>query len=303
MEKNFEVFKRKQDIGLLISQLHRKEQLAIGIMDTGTPEELESSLCWFRDNMNFCLHVISDQQRIKIQQMSELHPEATFILFNNSPSLAERINTLADECLTTYFLLIRSDVALMSYDAKYLMKLLTQEEQPVALCPQVFNKSQELIPTVRAPHLQNKIIDPISFSPTNQPNATLYPFLGMGLYPRALFQRLRGFDNEIEGAYWQSMDFGIRCWLYGYPIYTVPYMTVLFPNKQFLIENRSERAGTKRCYTRALSVHQLHGKNFVMKSRGLDSKLIKQEIKQKISLYKTDFSNLCSDWKLPDYNN
>lgn len=40
-----------------MNQLHNTEQLAIGILDTGTPEQLIENLSWYVENMNYALHV------------------------------------------------------------------------------------------------------------------------------------------------------------------------------------------------------------------------------------------------------
>jgi len=44
MPSNYQVFHRKQDIGKRISQLHREEQLAVGIVATGSVDELTDAV-------------------------------------------------------------------------------------------------------------------------------------------------------------------------------------------------------------------------------------------------------------------
>lgn len=300
MNQKYQVVYRKQDIGRLINQLHREEFLAIGIMDTGTIEDLRTSLDWFTENFNYCLHVVTQADRLSLEEMQSRYSSVTFIVYPSSPSLAERINALADVCMTTYFFALRSDTNLMSFDWKPLEDRMKEDEHPAVLCPWVFNKSNEKIPTIRAPHLNGRDIDPLSFMPTMQCSDNLYPFLGMGLYDRALFQRLRGYDEEISGAYWQSLDFGMRCWLYGYPIYTTSDAAVLFYSKQFLIEDRSEQQGFQRFYSKALSVHQVKGRNFIKKGPKMLGKVISGEVKPRLGLYKTDFETLCQNWKSPE---
>ncbi|MCF0237547.1 MAG: hypothetical protein HUK24_03015 [Sphaerochaetaceae bacterium] len=228
MQKLYQLIQRKQDIGRLINTLHREEFLAIGIMDTGTKDDLWNTLDWYRDNFNYCLHVITQGERLQDEDVQVRYPDVNFIVFQKAPSLAERINALADVCMTTYFFLTRSDVALMSFDWAPMEKRLKEDNHPAALCPHFFNRDREMIPSVRGPFVSNNTIEPLSFLPAGTCNSNLYPFLGIGIYDRALFQRLRGFDEDITGPYWQALDFGTRCWLYGYPIYTVDSMSVLF---------------------------------------------------------------------------
>ena len=300
MNQKYSVISRKQDISQLINQLHREEFLAVGIMDTGTVEDLQTTISWFVENFNYCLHVVSSNDRFNVEEMQAIYPDVTFIVFPKAPSLAERVNALADVCMTTYFLTMRSDTNLMSFDWKPLEARMREEEHPAMLCPWVYNKSNEEIPTLRTPLINGKEVEPVSFMPSAECSANLYPFLGIGLYDRALFQRLRGYDEDITGAYWQTLDFGVRCWLYGYPIYTVSQMAVLFYSKQFLIEDRSEQQGFERFYSKALSVHQVKGHNYIRRGPKMSKRVINEEVKPRIGLYKTDFRTLCENWKSPE---
>ena len=300
MNQKYSIISRKQDIGQLINQLHREEFLAVGIMDTGTVEDLFSTLDWFVGNFNYCLHVVSQSERFPVDEMQARYPDVTFIVFPKAPSLAERVNALADVCMTTYFLTMRSDTNLMNFDWKPIEAKMKAEDHPAMISPWIFNKSNEEIPTLRAPHMRGKEVEPLSFMPSAKCHENLYPFLGIGLYDRALFQRLRGYDEEISGAYWQTLDFGVRCWLYGYPVYTMSDIAVLFYSKQFLIEDRSEQQGFERFYSKALSVHQIKGRNFIRKGPKMIGKVINEEVKPRIGLYKTDFQTLCETWTNPE---
>lgn len=300
MNQKYSIISRKQDIGQLINQLHREEFLAVGIMDTGTVEDLFSTLDWFVGNFNYCLHVVSQSERFPVDEMQARYPDVTFIVFPKAPSLAERVNALADVCMTTYFLTMRSDTNLMNFDWKPIEAKMKAEDHPAMISPWIFNKSNEEIPTLRAPHMRGKEVEPLSFMPSAKCHENLYPFLGIGLYDRALFQRLRGYDEDISGAYWQTLDFGVRCWLYGYPVYTMSDIAVLFYSKQFLIEDRSEQQGFERFYSKALSVHQIKGRNFIRKGPKMIGKVINEEVKPRIGLYKTDFQALCETWTNPE---
>ena len=300
MNQKYSIISRKQDIGQLINQLHREEFLAVGIMDTGTVEDLFSTLDWFVGNFNYCLHVVSQAERFPVDEMQARYPDVTFIVFPKAPSLAERVNALADVCMTTYFLTMRSDTNLMNFDWKPIEAKMKAEDHPAMISPWIFNKSNEEIPTLRAPHMRGKEVEPLSFMPSAKCHENLYPFLGIGLYDRALFQRLRGYDEEISGADWQTLDFGVRCWLYGYPVYTMSDIAVLFYSKQFLIEDRSEQQGFERFYSKALSVHQIKGRNFIRKGPKMIGKVINEEVKPRIGLYKTDFQALCETWTNPE---
>jgi hypothetical protein len=44
---------------------------------------------------------------------------------------------------------------------------------------------------------------------------TLYPFDAAGVYDRARFVNIGGFDSTLTSPYWQYLDFGLRAWLWG----------------------------------------------------------------------------------------
>ena len=72
MNQKYSIISRKQDIGQLINQLHREEFLAVGIMDTGTPEDLLATLDWFVGNFNYCLHVVSQTERFNVEDVGNI---------------------------------------------------------------------------------------------------------------------------------------------------------------------------------------------------------------------------------------
>ncbi len=298
--QNYSVFSAKQDMGLKLSHMHKEELLAVGIMDTGTKEELEETVRWYSENFNHGLHVITYSERLSQNSIQSNFPGVTFIVFDQAPTLAQRINALANECMTTYFYLTRTDIQTAAFDWNTISSKFAGEDHIAVLAPLVFNKDQELTPSVRAPQFEGKKLDVLSFIPSRKDDADLYPFLGLGVYDRALFQRLRGYDEDIKGAYYQTLDFGTRCWLYGYSIYSVNYMAIIFPKKQYLIEDRSDCPGVERFYTKALTVTLAkNGKAKVRKAYRTDKRVLNNEVKPRLALYKTDFPTLCAFWEVP----
>jgi nitrogen regulatory protein PII-like uncharacterized protein len=302
----YRIFHRKQDLGKKIEQLHRSEQLAIGIIDVGTLEQLEKTLKWYSENMNFCLHAVISGERGDITAFKKDFPDITFIVFPSMCSLGESINTIADECFTTFFMIVRSDVEIIRFEGAYLFDILNSKESPVALVPAIANSNKEIVPSMRAPRLTNNLIDPYSYFPhmaSTEVFQTLYPFRGMGLFDRALFQRLRGYDVEIKSEYYQCLDFGIRCNEFGHHIGSTSAFIISFPERLSLMEDRSPEEGLDKVHTRALGVEIINSKNFAHKFRGyFDKKTFNDEVKKRlILLIKKDFNNLIKTWKFtPD---
>lgn len=298
MEKDYQVITGKNSRRFTDAGIQAEEPLAVGIMDTGKPEALEKTLRWYSENFNYQIHVITYSANLENSDISSRYSNATFIVFPKAPSLAQRINALANECVATYFLVTRTDVDMEIFNC---IQDFRSSQNTVMITPLVFNSEHELIPTVRAPHIDRKEIDSLSFLPSKGKDENLYPFLGLGLYNRSLFQKLRGYDEQIKGAYWQLLDFGTRCWLYGYNIYSVNSMVISFPGRQSLMEDRSECEGIERFYTKALCV--TIGRNGIPKVRRAyrtDKKFLANEVKPRASLYKNDFQTLCAFWKNPD---
>ena len=212
------------------------------------------------------------------------------------------INAFAAECYASYFLVVRSDIQILGFDGSALLHIMADKTHPAMLTPVMLNSDMEVLPTLRAPFLKGKELDPLSFMPDITPgtlSANLYPVMGLGLYDRALFQRLRGYDEEVGSEFFQLMDFGNRTHLYGFPIFTCSDFAIRFLNKHSIIEDRSACEGMNRVYTKALSVHRIAGKNVIEKYKPyVDKQLLKSEVKTKqIILQKTDYFTLIKEWK------
>ena len=300
----YKVLHRMQDLGLRISSLYRQEQLAIGILDISSKEALISTLKWYTENMSN-IYVMTTQSRMEDGSIQDAFPDVNFIVFKSVCSSGRYINALADECYATYFLVVRSDCQLIAFEGSKLMEMMSERNHPAIICPVMISSAGDILPTLQAPYIKGRIVDPISFVPAidrDLEEDTLYPMMELGLYDRALFQRLRGYDGQISGEFYQLLDFGIRCHLYGFPIFTSSDFAILFGAKQSIVEDRSRCEGMERCYTKALSIHRIAGKNVVEKWKPyVDKVLLKTEVRTKqIILQKTDFFTLMKEWKNPE---
>ena len=304
MTSNYRIYRRRLDLGSRINQLHSTEQLAIGILDTGTAEQLTENLLWYVQNMNYALHVVTQEGRLDIQAMQEAYKEVTFLVFPSSSLTGEKINAVANECQTSYFLIVRSDLLLVRFDGVALFSLMREKEAPAALASLIANMDKEIVPTIRSPHLEARKIAPRSHFPSlDAPGGenTLYPVMALGMYDRALFQRLRGFDEKIHSEYFQVLDWGIRCYLLGHTVKATGHLLMQFTDRLSVIEDRSESEGFKRCYTKALSIQQIKGKNLIRKYKGfIDKDALSDEVKKRLLwLQKSDFFQMLEHWEFP----
>lgn len=288
-----------------ISSLYRQQQLAVALMDTSGAQELRSSLSWYLENMNFALHVVTTEERAEEIDFAEEFPDVTFIIFKNRSTTGEYINAVANECQTTFFLALRTDLVIIEYDGQALMRAMQERNHPALITPVMVSSTGEVLPTLRAPHLRGKEFDPLSFVPRIDEAVyedNLYPIMGIGLYDRALFQRLRAFDELIAGEYYQMADYGLRCHLMGYGVKTTRLFSVQFPSRMSLVEDRSDCDGINRFYTKAFSIRRIAGKNVIEKWKPyVDKELFSSEIKKKqVIIQKTDFFSLMDSWSVSE---
>lgn len=298
---NYRIIYRKQNLGLRLSSLYRQQQLAVGILDLGKRDELVSTIEWYLANMNNSIHVITTEYALEQEDITSRYPDVTYIVFKNAATAGEYINAFADECYATYFLVVRTDCTLISFDGERLMQIMGEKNHPAIISPVMLSSDGEVLPTLRAPFLRGKEVAPLSFMPdisTDKCVNTLYPLMEMGLYDRALFQRLREYDQEIAGEYYQALDYGVRCYLMGYSIVSTKALAVLFPQRLTVIEDRTECDGMNRFYTKALSIKRIAGKNVAEKWKPyVDKEVFNEEVKKKqINLQKIDFQTLIDNW-------
>ncbi|MFA5513779.1 MAG: hypothetical protein WDA17_02540 [Sphaerochaetaceae bacterium] len=300
MENNFQIIYGKQDISKRISLLHRQETFSIGLISVGSEKELISSTERLYDFTNIgSLFVLLYQEHENLKEIAKQFPKVTFILFNEPLSFGTLANVMANQCHSTYFLLTRTNLEFTKFEYKKGIEVLNGSKKAALVTFDLTNRFGEALPVIQVPFIRDNLIDPISFFPTEERLPTLYPYFGIGLYERALFQRLRGFDEAIESEYWQFLDFGLRCWLYGYPIMYCDAFKASFSTRQFVIENRSESNGIKRVHTRALGFRTVRGKNYTKRiPKYFDSKVY-NDVKKVLPLYKQDFYSLIESWPAP----
>ena len=302
MLSNYRIFRRKQELGARITRLHSTEVLAVGILYSSSVQDLMETLDWYVQNMNHSLHVITQEGKLDIPALQKRYKDVTFLVFAGNAFTGEKINALANECQTNLFLVVRSDVILARFNGQLLLSKMSESDHPAAFCAVVANAYREIIPCLRIPRLIGKELDPDSDFPIldeQQIQHTLYPLMCLGLYDRALFQRLRGFDEEIHSEYYQALDWGLRCHLLGYDLAMSSSLLMQFTDRESVIEDRSDCKGYERCYTKALSVHQMGERNIVKKFKGpFDKAAYQNEVKKRmVWLQKRGFSTLVEQWK------
>ena len=66
-------------------------------------------------------------------------------------------------------------------------------------------------------------------APRKEGERVLFPFDYCGLYNRLKFAQTGGYDSLIVNPYWQKLDFGLRCFLWGERLLGTMRMSIVYP--------------------------------------------------------------------------
>ncbi|MDR0382659.1 MAG: hypothetical protein LBH50_01590 [Spirochaetaceae bacterium] len=182
---------------------------------------------------DYVLSMETAGERYDIEELSHLFPFVRFVLFKDNPNIGQQINVAAAEADTPLFLALWSDFhPVLSLDAgRIVERLLLKPEETVGMPAKIPEDRQRFVRLCTAPVLQNTRFETLPnaylpvvngrkfetapFPPVKEGEPTLYPFDASGVYDRARFIDMGGFDPKLDSPYWQLLDFGLRAWLWG----------------------------------------------------------------------------------------
>ena len=150
-----------------------------------------------------------------LEELSLRFPTVKFLTLKESVGPGESINLALDELACERFVVLWNDMRIVS-GASPVRVVERQASEPfLCLAPSLQNGRFETLPTLVAPAFFRGSVKTISFAPAREGAPSLYPFDYVGIYDRDRFVRLGGFDPTIVSPYWQLLDFGFRCQLWG----------------------------------------------------------------------------------------
>ncbi|MDR0410019.1 MAG: hypothetical protein LBH18_06455 [Spirochaetaceae bacterium] len=174
---------------------------------------------------DYVLSIESAGEHFDIEELSSAFPFIRFILFKEPANLGQQINVAAAEADTPLFFVLWNDFhPIFRLDAERIAeRLLVKTPEPenkrqcVRLCTATVLQNQqfETLPIANAPALNGKKFETVPFIPMKEGAPSLYPFEAAGVYDRANFIEIGGFDAKINQTHWQLLDFGLRVWLWG----------------------------------------------------------------------------------------
>ena len=175
---------------------------------------------------DYIISMEGPQERYDLEELSGRFPQIRFVLLKEEVTLGEQINLAALELSSSLFFVLWNDLKIQYSGGASRMAerlLLSQEEwerqksmyRRLCTVPLIQNSRFETLPTISAPAVYKNSVKTVPFKPTSENELSLYPFDGVGIYDRARFMRLGGFDGTLKNTYWQLMDFGFRAYLWG----------------------------------------------------------------------------------------
>jgi hypothetical protein len=159
------------------------------------------------------LWVEGDSPSPDIESLARDFPDVRFLLLKAPSTIGERINIGIAEARAPLVLSLWSDTRLSVFPASVLGPL----EKSGTLCtvPVARNALLEPIPSWQSPLWKRRRLSPAFRIPQKEGEPTLFPFDYCGIYHREKFSQSGGYDPGIANPYWQKLDFGVRCFLWG----------------------------------------------------------------------------------------
>jgi hypothetical protein len=177
------------------------------------------------NGFDYVLSMENSGEHFDIEELSGLFPFVRFILFKDAANIGQKINAAALEADTPlFFVLWNNFLPVFSLDAERIASRLRVKNEEgnsgdtfIRLCttPVIQNSSFEPFPCACALLQNGKKFETAPVIPVKERMPSLYPFQAAGVYDRARFINMGGFDPELRLPHWQFLDFGFRSWLWG----------------------------------------------------------------------------------------
>jgi hypothetical protein len=140
-------------------------------------------------------------------------PQVRFLLMKAPSTVGELINIGVEESHAPLVMALWSDTKLSTFSSSLLAPL----EKAAAVCtiPMARNAKGELIPSWQSPFWKRRKLSLSFHVPRLDGESVLFPFDYCGVYHKEKYLQSGGFDPGISNPYWQKLDFGFRCFLWG----------------------------------------------------------------------------------------
>ena len=163
---------------------------------------------------------------------------------------------------------VRSPLVLIAWsDVKIkplTLDFLTELEQSSHACtvPLMQTDHGDIVPSLHLPVFTRSRFRAVPWKSVQDGASSLYPFDYLGVYRKETFLSFGGFDEAMHNPYWQKLDFGYRCYLWGDDIvcrtsFQVSYLGEMVP------EDSTPDAGYKLFFLKNLAVRIKKGQGLL----------------------------------------
>ena len=148
-----------------------------------------------------------------VETLAKEFPDVRFLLINGPTTPGESLNIGMAEARAPLVLCFWSDMRVDRLPPGVGETL----EKSGALCtvPLLKNSRLQTIPSWQSPAWKKRRLSLAFRIPRREAENTIFPFDYCGVYNTEKFLRSGGFDASIPNPYWQKLDFGFRCFLWG----------------------------------------------------------------------------------------
>ncbi len=191
----------------------------------------------FREPVLFQLSKMGFEQIVSIEKSREnyniddfarRYPSIKFIVPLEKATEGELINLGMSELSTDFVLVIRDSFKI---DKDIISQRVLErifELKNLCTAPRLTNGNVTNLPVIFSPSVNGSVFTISSSSLLFDGISSLYAFDNAGIYDRKKFIQLGGFDYTITNPHWQTVDFFMRGWLWGYKtqistLYTLDY--------------------------------------------------------------------------------
>jgi hypothetical protein len=197
-----------------------------------------------------------------IEERSRRFPAIRFLLVKGEVPEGERINLGMEESRSRYVFVAWSDMRLT--ESAVSTRLAARLDKTGNLCtvPILKTGRGELVPSIQVPALIGGILKVVPWSTVKDGTMSLFPFDFCGIYDRERFLRSGGFDPQISNSYWQKMDFGFRCFMWGEKIVCDTAIQVSYQDG-VIAEDSTPDGGYKLFYLKNVAVVYKKGRGIL----------------------------------------
>ena len=167
-----------------------------------------------------------------LELLSRKHGELRFVLLQEDISSGERVNIGIKEAVGRYVFVLWNDMHLKasSISSRVLEKISDREN--LCTVPLLQNGKNETVPSCFAPaFIKGGGIEVIPLTAVRKDMAAIYPFDYCGIYDHEKFLLSGGYDPLLKNSFWQKMDFGFRCHMWGEKILANTSIKINYQNE------------------------------------------------------------------------